>query len=178
MTSLGTTTALKILSPIPIFSPQDGVYSHRLGESWLVSGASSAGSGILLDYFSRKKIDELSQLIEPDIPTGLDYYPLSTAGERFPISDPNLQPRLTPRPDDDKLFFQGIIEGLTAIEKQGYLKMHKLGAPFPNRIVTAGGGADNQKWQIIRQQQIGVPVSTATQTEAAYGAAILPALRL
>lgn len=178
VTSLGTTIALKIISPTPLFSPPDGIYSHRLGESWLVSGASNAGSGILLEYFSLQQIEELSHMVEPDIPTGLDYYPLSSTGERFPTSNPNLSPRLTPRPDDDKLFFQGILEGLTTIEKRGYTKMHNLGAPFPTRIVTSGGGADNQGWRAIRQQQIGVPVSVATQTEAAYGAAILPTLHL
>ncbi len=178
VTSLGTTTVLKVVSSTPIFSPDDGIYSHRFGDKWLVSGASNAGTGILLDYFSTQQIEQLSHDIIPDQPTGLDYYPLSSTGERFPISDPDLRPRLTPRPNDDKLFFQGILEGMTAIEKQGYLKMHTLGAPFPSRIVTSGGGADNHKWQLLRQQQIGVPVSAATHTEAAYGAAVLPTLHL
>lgn len=37
----------------------------------------------------------------------LDYYPLLRPGERFPVNDPGLPPRLTPRPEDDAVFLQG-----------------------------------------------------------------------
>lgn len=37
----------------------------------------------------------------------LDYYPLTKPGERFPVNDPAMQPRLTPRPEDDARFLQG-----------------------------------------------------------------------
>lgn len=30
--------------------------------------------------------------------SGLDYYPLLGQGQRFPINDPNMLPRMTPRP--------------------------------------------------------------------------------
>ena len=43
VTSLGSTLAIKFIADKPIFSPTYGVYSHRLGESWLVGGASNTG---------------------------------------------------------------------------------------------------------------------------------------
>lgn len=40
-------------------------------------------------------------------------------------------------------------------------------------MLTAGGGAANEKWTVIRGGKLGVPVSAATQGEAAYGSALL-----
>lgn len=40
-------------------------------------------------------------------------------------------------------------------------------------VFTAGGGAKNDKWTKIRERVLGLPVSPAVHTEAAYGAALL-----
>ena len=40
-------------------------------------------------------------------------------------------------------------------------------------VESAGGGAQNDTWTRIRQRLLGVPVSRALHTEAAYGAALL-----
>ena len=61
----------------------------------------------LHSFFSDAQLRELTPRLDPSLPTGLDYYPLTKPGERFPINDPTLQPRLTPRPDDDAIFLQG-----------------------------------------------------------------------
>lgn len=44
------------------------------------------------------------------------YYPLLKAGERFPRYDPMKQPCLEPRPEDDAVFLQGMLEGMADIE--------------------------------------------------------------
>jgi hypothetical protein len=103
----------------------------------------------------------------------LHFYPLPGPGERFPRNEPNLAPRLTPRPDDDALFLQGLLEGLAAIEWAGYRLLARLGAPYPSRVWTAGGGAANLAWTAIRARLVGVPVVRARHSEAAYGAALL-----
>jgi sugar (pentulose or hexulose) kinase len=48
-----------------------------------------------------------------------------------------------------------------------------LGATQVEEVFTAGGGAKNEKWTKIRERVLGLPVSRAIQTEAAYGAALL-----
>lgn len=183
VTSLGTTLVLKLVSSTPLFSPRDGIYSHRLGSHWLISGASNAGAGVLLNHFSLEQIRQLSSKINPDEPTGLDYYPLPSRGERFPVADPLLMPRLTPRPKEDQIFLQGILEGLTRIEQLGYRKMGALGGPPLRRIITSGGGAVNRNWMALRQnlfhQELpDLQIDIATQTEAAYGAALLPVVSI
>ena len=112
-------------------------------------------------------------MISADEPTGLDYYPLVSEGERFPVNDPGLAPRLLPRPTEDAVFFQGILEGIAHIELRGYRKLAELGAPWPEKVITTGGGAANAAWRTIRSQLLGIPVVAAGHQEAAYGAALL-----
>lgn len=173
VTVLGSTMVLKVLADKPVEDSRFGIYSHRLGDQRLVGGASNTGGAVLKQYFSQQQLDAMTPQLNPDQVTGLDYYPLPGKGERFPINDPELAPRLSPRPDNDIRFFQGMLESIARIEKQGYEQLHALGAPYPDEVFTAGGGAQNAAWCEIRQQSLGVPVRIATHQEAAYGSALL-----
>jgi hypothetical protein len=173
VTSLGTTLVLKLLSDKPIFAPAQGVYSHRLGDRWLAGGASNSGGAALLAHFSADRMAELTPQLDPARPTGLDYYPLPKPGERFPISDPALAPRVSPRPAEDARFFQALLEGVAAIEALAYQELQKRGAPSLQRVITIGGGARNTAWTTIRQRILRVPVTVAQETEACFGAALL-----
>lgn len=173
VTSLGSTLVLKLLSSKRVDEPRHGIYSHRCGSRWLAGGASNCGGAVLERIFGRERLAELSARIDPTRPSGLDYYPLPRPGERFPLSDPQLEPRLLPRPADDVLYLQGLLESLARIEAQGYRLLGELGASPLTAVFTAGGGATNAAWRALRQRALGVPVSAAQHTEAAYGAALL-----
>ncbi|MDZ5459677.1 FGGY-family carbohydrate kinase [Azohydromonas lata] len=173
VTSLGSTLVLKVLSAQPAWAPQYGIYSHRLGQRWLAGGASNSGGAALLRHFTRQRMAELSPRLRPGQWTGLDYYPLPAPGERFPVNDPALAPRDTPRPADAALFFQGLLEGIANVEALGYRRLAALGAPYPSCVWTVGGGAANAPWRHLRQSCLGVPVAVAAHEEAAYGAAQL-----
>jgi D-ribulokinase len=173
VTSLGTTLVLKQLSTRRIEAPEYGVYSHRYGDLWLVGGASNAGAGVLHRFFSDEQLATLSAEIDPRQDSPLDYYPLTKPGERFPVNDAQLAPRLEPRPANDKEFLHGLLQGLARIETAGYARLAELGAPQLKRVVTNGGGAKNIVWRTMRERTLGVPVSTAIHCEAAYGSALL-----
>ncbi len=173
VTTLGTTLVLKQLSAQRIEAPEYGVYSHRYGDLWLVGGASNAGAGVLRRYFDDAQLAALSMRIDPLKHSPLDYYPLTGIGERFPVNDAQLSPRLEPRPDSDVEFLHGLLQGLAHIEMDGYARLAGLGAPTLKRVVTNGGGAKNDTWRIMRERLLGVPVSTAAHCEAAYGSALL-----
>ncbi len=177
VTSLGSTLILKVLSPSPVASPAHGVYSHRLetpaGTRWLAGGASNAGGAVLLEHFTLQELEALTPHLHPEHPTGLDYYPLTRPGERFPVADPRLPPRLEPRPRDRARFLQAILEGLARIERDGYRRLQVLGAPYPVSVRTVGGGARNPAWQAIRRHLLGVPLVQPLHREAACGAARL-----
>lgn len=173
VTSLGSTLVMKVFSAQPIFAPQYGVYSHRLGKLWLAGGGSNSGGAVLQHYFSAQQMHAMTARLQPDHPTGLDYYPLLAPGERFPVNDPRLAPRLEPRPSDDALFFQAMLEGMARIEHQAYQRLAELGAPYPVAIRSVGGGAKNEAWTKIRARLLQVPLLNPAQDEAAYGTALL-----
>ena len=171
VTSLGSTLVVKIASDRPINAPQFGIYSHRVGNLWLAGGASNTGGAIIRSLFRDAQLDELTRKIDVNRPTGFDYYPLLRPGERFPINDPNYAPRLEPRPADEAVFFQGILEGIAAIEELGYRQLAALGAPQLRSVRTVGGGARNLPWRQIRQRKLGVPFLESLSEDAAAGAA-------
>lgn len=173
VTSLGTTLVLKQLATQRIDAPEYGVYSHRYGELWLVGGASNAGAGVLRRHFDDAQLAALSTQINPLQDSPLDYYPLSKVGERFPVNDAKLAPRLEPRPASDVEFLHGMLQGLAHIEAAGYAKLAELGAPPLQQVISNGGGANNQVWSSIRERVLGVAVHPAVQREAAYGSALL-----
>jgi D-ribulokinase len=173
VTSLGSTLVLKLLSETKVEDSRFGIYSHKLGDLWLTGGASNSGAAILRKFFSERDLINLSQQIDPARESCWDYYPLLTPGDRFPINDPHLAPRLEPRPDNNVEFLHGLLESLARIEALGYRKLQELGASKLDRVYTAGGGAKNTTWQKIRRRYLQVPVAISKYTEAAYGTAYL-----
>lgn len=173
VTTLGTTIALKVFSDGPVFAPEYGVYSHRLGDVWLAGGASNSGGAVLRQFFGDAALAELSARIDGRRASCLEYMPLPAPGERFPVADPALQPRLSPRPNDDVRFLHGLLESMARIERDGYRRLAELGASHPTRVMTMGGGARNLAWTTIRQRLLGVPVETCPEAMPACGAARL-----
>ena len=164
---------LKLLSDRPVFAPAYGIYSHRIGDQWLPGGASNSGGAALAVHFDRAAILRLTALVDPDHPTGLDYYPLPKPGERFPINDPALPSRVAPRPDDERLFFQGLLEGIAGIEALAYRRLSELGASPLKTLRTVGGGAANEAWTRIRERLLKVRNVTPLSEHAAVGTARL-----
>lgn len=173
VTSLGSSLVVKVVSDVPLNDPVSGIYSQPYDHYWLVGGASNSGGAVLNYFFTPSQMRTMSQHVRADKPTGLDYYPLINKGERFPFNDPEFQPRLTPKMENDVLFFQGMLEGIANIEHEGYKLLYELGAPYPKTVKTVGGGAKNSAWQKIRNKKLGVPVICAKHSQAAYGSALL-----
>jgi D-ribulokinase len=173
VTALGSTLVVKLLSDHPIFAPEFGIYSHRIGSTWLAGGASNTGGKVIEQFFPRDRLVAMSAGLDPDKFTGLNYYPLPKPGERFPINDPKLPPRLAPRPKDDTTFLQAILEGIAEVEALAYRKLAELGAPPLRSVRTVGGGATNAAWTTIRERKLGAPFKHAQSQEACAGVARL-----
>jgi len=173
VTSLGSTLVLKLLTDVNIENSQYGLYSHKLGRFWLAGGASNSGGSVLSQYFTSQQLEQLSLKIDPNLSSKLNYYPLPSIGERFPINDAYKIPILTPKPQQDEQFLKGLFEGIANIEHLGYQKLVELGATKPEQVITCGGGAKNTTWQAIRQRILGIEVRPATHSQACYGSALL-----
>lgn len=141
VTSLGSTLAVKLLSHTRVDDSRYGIYSHKLGDLWLVGGASNTGGAVLRHFFTDVELENYSTQIDPEQESLLDYYPLLKKGDRFPINDPNLPPRLEPRPTDSVEFLHGLLESIARIEARGYQLLQELGATPLTKVYTAGGGA-------------------------------------
>ena len=170
ITILGSTIVIKKFVNKPFEGK--GISNHKLLGNWLCGGASNTGAAILLDFFNLEYIEELSKQINPNKSSGLNLLPLSSRGERFPIDDPNLQPKLEPRPVSDSLYLHALCEGLARIEARGWQKLNKLGADLPQQIITIGGGAKNITWKKIREREIGIPIKICNRPPAAGVASI------
>ncbi|MGL5943828.1 MAG: FGGY-family carbohydrate kinase [Waterburya sp.] len=175
VTSLGSTLVLKLLSQTQVNDSNYGIYSHRLGNLWLTGGASNTGGAVLKHFFNQEQLQDLSEQIDSNVSSNLNYYPLLTPGDRFPINNPNLIPQLEPRPTDPVEFLHGLLESIARIEALGYQKLQDLGAERLIHVYSAGGGARNLSWSKIRQRHLSLPVTIAANTDAAYGTALLAA---
>ena len=56
VSSLGSTLVVKLLCERPIFAPEFGIYSHRIGSGWLAGGASNTGGRVIERLFPRDRI--------------------------------------------------------------------------------------------------------------------------
>ncbi len=173
VTSLGSTIVVKILSDQPVFAPEYGIYSHRIGDQWLPGGASNTGGNVLTHFFSDEELIRHSRNLDPETQINLDYYPLLKAGERFPINDPAFPPRLEPRPPDDQTFLHGLLVGMSKVEALAYNRLKELGGPDLKSLRTVGGGSKNSVWTALRQKQTPVPMQNVASDQAAAGAARL-----
>ena len=171
VSSLGTTLTLKLLSDAPVFAPEFGIYSHLMLGHWLPGGASNTGGAALLRHFDPGTIAALSARIDAGRDSGLDFYPLPGPGERFPIADPAMAPRETPRPADDLEFLHGLLEGIARVEALAYRRLAELGSPPLRSVRSVGGGSRNAVWTAIRARLLGVPMLPARSEEAAVGTA-------
>ncbi len=192
--SLGSTLAIKLISSNPVFNQQYGIYSHKLNHNWLVGGASNAGGAVLLKEYSPAEIQYLIHSLDlhtlPDSTFNVTdaYYPLSTIGERFPIADESLTPKMPKKPKQTLLmndtstdalatlkahqtYFLNIIKGLVYIEGLAYKRLTQVTEEPIKRLYSVGGGEKNLLWQRCRTVQFTPQFSLnpAQSLEAAYG---------
>ena len=171
--SIGSTIAIKVLNDEPVNSYQEGIYSHKINQQWLVGGASNAGTTILRSLFNDNELQEYSAALDFNNPTGLSYYPIPKSGERFPVYNPEQPCMLSPRPENNVVFLQGILESLTTIEKASYQALLDKGVKPIKRLFTIGGAINNKKWMDYRENELGFQTATAISTEACFGTALL-----
>ncbi|GAB6070262.1 FGGY-family carbohydrate kinase [Thiomicrorhabdus hydrogeniphila] len=190
VTSLGSTIAIKSISKQAVYNSKLGLYSHKLKDDWLVGGASNAGGQVLLTYYSIEQLSFLNQQISQEEITAFlqsnpkDYYPLCSVGERFPISDSQLQPRLphTPNCEKDDIYFSEsclqshkqfllrLLYGLTLIEQLSYQKLEEITNTEIKNIYTVGGGIKSPVWMSLRQKVMkSKQFKPVLNTQAAYG---------
>jgi xylulokinase len=176
---LGTTLVLKAVSQTRVESADGSVYSHLApdGRYW-AGGASNSGAGVLATEFAGADLAALDQQVT-DVVAGYVRYPISVAGERFPVADRDLPPLTNGEPRSRLDAYRALLEGVAFVERLGLERLHELGVT-PRRHVIAGGATASQVWNRIRATVLAplVPVSVARSASSSLGAAILAAYAL
>ena len=106
-------------------------------------------------------------------------YPLSVAGERFPVADRNLPPLTDGEPGSRLDAYRALLEGVAFVERLGLERLEQLGVtPTPPRH--RRGATASPVWNRIRATVLAplVPVSVARSATSSVGAAILAAYAL
>jgi xylulokinase len=176
---LGTTLVLKAVSETSVESADGAVYSHLApdGRYW-AGGASNAGAGILAVEFAGEDLAALDRRVA-DTVAGYVRYPLSVAGERFPVADRNLPPLTDGEPLTRLDAYRALLEGVAFVERLGLERLQQLGVT-PRRHVIAGGATASPVWNRIRATVLAplVEVSVARSASSSVGAGILAAYAL
>ena len=158
---LGTTLVLKAVSETPVESADGAVYSHLApdGRYW-AGGASNSGAGVLATEFAGADLSVLDQQVAEAV-AGYVRYPLSVAGERFPVADRNLPPLTDGEPRSRLDAYRALLEGVAFVERLGLERLQQLGVT-PRRHVIAGGATASQVWNRIRATVLAPLVPSAS----------------
>lgn len=172
---LGTTLVLKAVSDTPINSADGAVYSHLApdGRYW-AGGASNSGAGVLAAEFPGQDLAELDRQVADSVANHVRY-PLSVAGERFPVADRRL-PSLTDGEPTSRLdAYRTVLEGVAFVERLGLDRLRDLGIT-PRRHLIAGGATASPVWNRIRATVLApTPIWVARSASSSVGAAVLAA---
>ena len=84
VTALGSTLVVKLLCDHPIFAPEFGIYSHRIGSTWLAGGASNTGGKVIEQFFPRDRLAQLSAGMKPENSHWAELLSASETGRTLP----------------------------------------------------------------------------------------------
>ncbi len=184
-TTLGSTLVLKGITRAIVHDPDGVIYCHRHpGGYWLPGGAGNVGCAAVDRSFapdpaSRGAIlRELDQSIDRFLPSPILAYPLGDlTEERFPFRRRGIADFVVGQPASRAEHYAAMLQGIAFVERWCYEKLAELGASA-ERIFSTGGGSRSAPWRQLRADVLGRPILLPSQTETAFGAAILAAAHL
>jgi len=173
---LGTTLALKGVTPALIRDPAGVMYCHSGPDGlWLPGGASSSGAGILTEDFPGADVSALTREAALRRDPAFFTYPLAGRGERFPFVATGAARFCSGTPADEVEKFASILLGLACVERLCFDLLARLGAPIDGQISFTGGAAGNDYWTQLRADMLGRSVFRPQDAEPALGMARLAA---
>jgi sugar (pentulose or hexulose) kinase len=177
---LGTTLVLKAASASAVTDTASGIYSHVApdGAFW-AGGASNTGAGVLRTGITAGLHAPATDAAALALgPSSVVAYPLTAAGERFPILDPDFAGFAVdtlgiPAEFHDPLVrFRAVLEGVAFVERLGLERLSELGVAG-GRHHLGGGASSSPAWNVIRASVLGRDVIVPAHRSSAFGAAIL-----
>ncbi|MFP5376168.1 MAG: FGGY-family carbohydrate kinase [Acidimicrobiia bacterium] len=173
---LGTTLVLKGVSVDLVADPAGAVYCHRHPCGWwLPGGASSTGGAALGAGFAGRDLAALDRAAARRGPAAAVAYPLAGRGERFPFVAPDAEGFVVGDAGDEVGRYRAVLEGVAFVERLGYERLARWGAPATGPVSASGSASASGAWNRIRATALGVPLVARPGATTALGACILAA---
>lgn len=174
--TIGTTIAIRGVSPDVVRDPEGRIYCHRHPEGyWLPGGASNVGGECLLKIFGQEQVTSLDAQAESAIPTNLIIYPLVRRGERMPFVSATIEGFTLGTPQSETERFAGYLEGIALTAAWSIEAAESLGAPTNGNFYLSGGGAHGKTLGRVIASALGKELRVAAEPDAAMGSALLAA---
>lgn len=173
---LGTTLVVKGAGRTRIDDPPSGVYSHRHPDGWwLPGGASNTGGASVTARFETDALAGLDRRAAAHGPASTVCYPLAGEGERFPFAAAGAAALWTAAPAGEVDAYRAVLEGVAFVERLGFERLGRLGAPLDGPLRSAGAGGRSAVWSAIRATVLGVPIVRPEPADSGFGACVLAA---
>jgi xylulokinase len=174
--TIGTTIAIRGVSPDVVRDPEGRIYCHRHPEGyWLPGGASNVGGESLLKVFGQAQITDLDTQAESSIPTSLIVYPLVRRGERMPFVSATIEGFTIGTPRSEAERFAAYLEGIALTTAWSVETSQALGAPADGKFFLSGGGAHGKTLGKVIASALNRNLHVAEEPDAAMGSALLAA---
>lgn len=156
---LGTTLVMKAVGMTDISTSDGAIYSHLGpdGRFW-PGGASNSGGGVLRAEFTEWDPTTLDAAAAAHGPSSIVRYPLTRAGERFPVADRAMSDLKSGCPRDEVDAYRAILDGVALVERLGLERLSTLGIRSHRHVLT-GGGSRSSIWNSIRAALVAPAIS-------------------
>lgn len=176
VSTLGTTLVFKGVAAQSIATDDGSVYSHLApdGNYW-PGAASNAGARVIAERIPIAELAAADRAAAAGGPSSLLMYPISVAGERFPVNDPAMQPWTIGVARDRADLHRAMMEGVAFTERLGWERLSSLGLTSAGSQRIVGGGTKSAVWNRIRATVLGRELLIPPAGGSGAGAAMLAA---
>ena len=173
VTSLGNRLSIRLLCENPVYAPDYGIYSHRIGDHWLTGGGLYNAQRTQNKHFTANEIEVLCNRFAAAESMSLDYYSLTDSDILARTRSTGSTDELPSRSVNTVNVLQGALQTMADIEAVAYRRLWELGADQVNTIRTTGKGAVNELWTAARSNTMLARFYPTTSEQPAVGAAML-----
>lgn len=175
-TTLGTTLVWKVLSDRKPASITRNIYCHLHPSGlWAPGAASNTGPGSISLPGGVRPSEELDVAALNYLPSRIFCYPISGMGERFPFLNSETRGFMTSEPANMSEGYAAQLQAIAFVERWGYEVLEQSGVWVGATVYSTGGAASSKTLSRLRASALNRRVVRCSDSNAAFGAAILAA---
>lgn len=175
-TTLGTTLVWKVLSDRKPAGISKNIYCHLHPSGlWAPGAASNTGPGGISLPGGMRPSGELDVEALNYLPSRILCYPLSGMGERFPFLNSETRGFMTSEPANMCEGYAAQLQAIAFVERWGYEVLEQSGVPVGATVYSTGGAAASTTLSRLRASAMNRRVVRCSDSNSAFGAAILAA---